>query len=130
MGSLLTLHTNHSHVSNFNGAVLESQTCERGLGADLKASTSGLFSLAAQYGIPLADGPLQLTLTPKLGIGYVARPVPEETSQTNFSLGADLIAGYGDARVSAGYWHMSNANLGARNAGIDLLTVMVGWRFH
>jgi len=128
-GYLMTLHPNSWHVSSFDGALVEVQTCDRGLGLDLKASTAGIGSLSLQYGLQMAAGNWSFTFTPKAGVGYFDHAVPELSSQVNFSLGAQVLVGYRRARVAFEYWHQSNAYLGDVNAGLDMLAFTGGWQF-
>ena len=128
-GYLFTLHPNAAHVTKLDAPVVEVQTCEQGLGLGIKAATSGVVSLHTQYGWTKDLTPFSLTLTPKLGVGFLDNPVPELSSTTNVSLGFQVLAGYRAARVGVEYLHQSNAGLGTVNTGLDMLLVMAGWGF-
>jgi hypothetical protein len=128
-GYLFTLHPNHSHVTSLNDPLLEAQTCERGPGLDAKVTASGMGSLQAQYGLAHTDGDWTFILTPKAGGAILPSHVRELTSPVNFSLGLQTTIGYQHARVALEYWHQSNASLGHRNAGLDMVAVMGGWAF-
>jgi len=129
MGSLLTLHPNPSHTTSLDGVLVEGQTCETGVGLDLKVSSSGVGSVAVQYGLGWTEEAWSLTVSPKVGVGVLDQHVPELTSQVNFSLGAQIIGGYQRVRLALEYWHQSNAFLGSTNAGLDMITIMGGWAF-
>jgi hypothetical protein len=112
--------------------LIEFQTCEQGPGLDLKASASGVYAASLQYGLSLInhEDTLFLTLTPKFGVGMIDQPLPELSTTTNFSLGLQLLARYEFLTLGTEYWHLSNAGLGERNTGLDLLAVMGGVSFH
>lgn len=128
-GYLLTLHPNHSHTTNFDSAMVEAQTCDRGFGLDVKAAQAGVYGLEAQYGFQWKAGEFSATLTPKAGGAYHDVQKPEEQSKATFSLSMQLALGYGPARASVEYWHNSNAGLGYHNAGFDMIALLGGWRF-
>lgn len=129
IGHLFTLHPNPSHTSRLDGTMIEVQTCDRGIGLDVKATDSGLYGLNAQYGFQWRDGPFSVTLTPQAGGAYHDVQRPEETSKLTFGLGGQLSLGYGSARVAVEYWHNSNAGLGHQNAGFDMIGILGGWSF-
>ena len=129
VGYLMTMQPNQWHVSEFSGALLQAQTCDTGLGLAVKASPAGIGSLDVQYGWQFTHDEWALTLSPKAGVGYLDHHVPELTSHVNFSLGAQILIGYGSARMAVEYWHQSNAGLGDHNAGLDMLAISGGWRF-
>lgn len=123
-----------------NGAIIEVQSCEKGLGFDVKAATNGLYGANLQYGLqykPTED--TSITFTPKLGISYVDHPVRELPQRTQFGLGGALTFGYEKARISVEYWHLSNGkDLGlavtdkaqdSPNIGLDMIAIMGGWAF-
>lgn len=126
-GWLFTQSLEGGPATNLDGGVLEMQTCERGLGLDLKASTSGLYGLAAQYGLSTTQQEWTVTLTPKAGLAYVDHRVWEQDSRGNFQLGAQLLIGRDRWRIGVEYWHISNAGLGEPNAGLDLMSLQLGW---
>jgi hypothetical protein len=115
--------------TNLDAGVLEVQTCERGIGLDLKASTSGLYGLAVQYGLSTTLGGWTITLTPKAGLAYVDHRIWEERSPGNFEAGGQLLIGRNRWRIGAEYWHISNAYLGRPNYGLDLVMLQGGWIF-
>jgi hypothetical protein len=129
LGYLFMLQPNASHVSDLSGAVLQGQTCESGPGLDAKVTTSGMQAVAAQYGFAYTHEQWGFVLTPKAGVAFLPRHVPELTSTVNFSLGLQGTIRYDRVNVSAEYWHQSNAGLGSTNAGLDMLAVMGGWTF-
>lgn len=129
LGALTTLHPNSFHTSSFDGSVLEVQSCEEGLGVNLKAADSGIYSGTIQYGMFHRTGDWSFGLTPNLGGGVIDHHVPELSTRVNFSLGLQVSAGYRDGRVAVEYWHQSNANTGLHNAGLDLIAIMGGWVF-
>ena len=116
-------------MSRLDAPVVEYQTCERGPGFDLKAAASGVYGAHFQYGVGMVEAPYTLTVTPKLGVGFLDHAVPELSTTTNFSLGLQALMGYGNARVGLEYWHLSNAGLGSVNAGLDMLVLQAGWVF-
>lgn len=128
-GYLITLYPNAAHVSNFDGPTLHAYTCEHGLGANLKLSPQGIGSLGVHYGLTHQDGDWSVSFIPQFGAGYVTQPVPEVQSQINFDLTASFVLGYKQSRVAVEYIHQSNAGLGDRNAGLDIVAVMGGMSF-
>lgn len=132
-GMLLTQDFNTTHnvrpKTDFNGAMIEAQTCERGAGLDLKASASGLYGLALQYGAGLDVHGWSITLTPKAGLAYVNRHTWEEAHPFNFEVGAQLLIGRDRWRVGVEYWHISNAYTSRPNHGIDTIAIQTGWTF-
>ena len=132
IGYLFTLQPNSAHTTNLNSTLLEYQTCEQGPGLDVKASVSGVYAASAQYGFSIVnhENSMSFTLTPKVGVGWLDRPVPELSTTVNFSLGLQLLARYEWATVSTEYWHLSNAGLGSVNAGLDMIALMGGISFH
>ena len=132
IGYLFTLHPNPAHMSNLNSTLVEFQTCEQGPGLDLKASSSGVYAASLQYGFSLVnhEETMSFTLTPKLGVGMIDHPLPELSTTTNFSLGLQLLARYEFVTLGTEYWHQSNAGMGERNAGLDMIAVMGGVSFH
>lgn len=130
IGYLFTLHPNLAHTSSVNDAVIEAQTCPQGPGLDAKVTPSGMGAVSAQYGFRFVESnDWSLTFTPKAGGAILPRPIPELTSTLNFSLGAQLLVGYRAGHLGVEYWHQSNAGLGERNAGLDLIAVMGGFAF-
>lgn len=129
LGWMLTMYPNQYHTTNLNGGLLEVQTCERGAGMDLKMSTSGLYSMQMQYGFSRELAGLVVTLTPKAGGGYADVLPAELQSKLNFSLGFQVLVGRDRWRAGVEYWHLSNAGLGEKNDGLDLLTMQAGWTF-
>ena len=132
IGYLFTLHPNPAHMSSLNSTLVEFQTCEQGPGLDLKASNSGVYAASAQYGFSLVnqEGTTSFTLTPKFGVGMIDQPLPELSTTTNFSLGLQLLARYEFLTLGTEYWHLSNAGLGERNTGLDMIALMGGVSFH
>lgn len=128
-GYLWTVQPNKYHTSYLDGAFLNVQTCERGLGLDLKVTQHGVGALSAQYGLQITEGLWSLTVTPQAGVGYLDHHVPELASRVNFSLGFHIMAGYERYRLGVVYWHQSNAELGYPNAGLDMVAVMTGLHF-
>ena len=130
VGWLVTQHwSGYSPKTNLDGAVIEVQSCERGIGLDVKASTSGLYGLAAQYGLTTSLDGWTVTVTPKAGVAYVDHRVVEQASPGNFQVGGQLLFGRERWGVGAEYWHLSNAGLGRPNSGLDLVLCQVGWVF-
>ena len=130
VGYLFTLQTPSHHSTLLNGAVIELQTCETGLGAHIKASSSGLYASGIQYGLTWQITPKwSMTLSPRLGLSYVDHPVYELPMRTQFELGTQLLFGYDRWRGGVGYWHLSNGGMKDPNIGVDLLEVLTGWRF-
>lgn len=128
-GYLLTLQPNATHVSRLDAPLIEMQSCERGVGLDARAATSGVFGLMGQYGFQWQSGDWSYTLIPKAGLGYHDVMLLEQQSKLNFSLDAQFLIGYKSGRVGLEYWHMSNAGLGDRNAGLDVFAATFGWKF-
>jgi hypothetical protein len=126
---LMTLDVGGSTPNtNLDGGVLSVQTCERGVGVDAKASTSGLYGLALQYGLGAEIQNWSITMTPKMGVAYVDHRVWEQSGSSNFELGWQVLAGQDRWRVGVEYFHISNAYLSQPNYGLNMLMVQVGWR--
>lgn len=129
VGYLFTLQTSSHHSTMMNGAQIDVQTCESGLGLHAKATTSGLYSTGLHYGLTGEWGNYSVTLQPRVGFSVADRPVYELPSQVQFELGQQLILGYGDFRLAVEYWHLSNAYTKAPNIGMDFIILSSGWRF-
>ena len=112
-----------------DGVVAELQTCETGLGAHVRATTSGLYGLGGHYGWTWHPGVLSITLQPRAGLSYVDHAVQALPQRTQFELGAQLLVGYNRYRLALDYWHLSNAGMTQPNIGLDLVSVMVGLAF-
>lgn len=128
-GFMQTIETSWHKTTNLDGAVLEVQTCDRGLGLEVKASSSGLYGLGMQYGFQATSGPWSITALPKAGLSYVDHPVYELPQRTQFELGAQILVGYERFRIGVEYWHLSDAGMKQPNIGLDMVIVQTGWRF-
>jgi len=117
------------HKTNLDAAALEVQTCERGAGLDFKATTSGLYGVALQYGLSTTVHGWTITATPKAGLAYVDHHVREQAHPGNFELGGQVLIGRERWRIGAEYWHISNAYTSRPNGGLDLLMFQAGWIF-
>lgn len=129
IGYLFTMQTAWHRTPSENGTLLEVQSCERGIGVDAKASSSGLYGLGLQYGLGSQRGDWSVTLLPKAGLSYIDHPNPALPLRTQFEVGAQLLVGYQRFRIGVEYWHLSNAGLRAPNIGLDLLAIQTGWIF-
>lgn len=121
-----------THVTDLHGPMIEMQTCDRGLGLDLKAastSAAGLYAIDLQYGWKWRIGDFSFGLLPKAGLGYHDVQLYEEQSKGTFSVGGQFLLGYKQGRIGLEYWHMSNAGLGHQNWGLETIAVMGGWSF-
>lgn len=128
LGGLSTLQPNKSHVSDFDGAFIEVQSCSTGFGVHGFASSSGLLAGGIQYGltIPLTDA-LTVTIQPRFGVSHTLRQeIPELPLQTQFWTGAALFLSYEGVHVGALWGHASNAGLHQHNAGLDVVGGFVG----
>lgn len=128
-GYLLTVPTNHYHRTNIDAPLVEVQTCERGLGAHVKATTSNVYMGGFHYGLQHQTGEYTFTFQSFGGVSYTAEPVHELPQQTQFEVGAKLMAGIGNMRVAIEYLHMSNAHMEQPNIGLDLIVLQTGWAF-
>ena len=129
VGMVSTIRT-PSHSSPVeSGMIAEFQTCERGLGAHIKASTSGYYALGAQYGASILVGPYMLTISPRTGLSYVDHPNENLPLRTQFEVGAQALVSRRGYHVAVDYWHLSNAGLKRPNVGMDFLSMMVGVSF-
>jgi len=118
------------HPSNISAALIEGQTCSTGVGANVRATDAGLYSVGAQYGLRLWEHrEWTLTLTPSFGGAYASQPYPELPLRTNFSASGQLLIGYEPYYAGVTYIHISNAGLRQPNIGLDLLAFQVGWTF-
>jgi hypothetical protein len=112
-----------------SAAMVEVQTCERGLGAEVKAATNGLYGAGLQYGFQYTTGPYVVSVIPKAGLSYTDRTVYELPQTVQFGIGLQMLFGYRDFRVGAEFWHLSNAGMTAPNIGLNLPIVQIGWVF-
>jgi hypothetical protein len=128
-GYLLTVPVNHYHTTNIDSPIVEIQTCERGLGAHVKAATSNVYMGGVHYGLQYQVDEYTLTVQPFTGLSYAANPIHELPQQTQFEVGVKLMAGIGKARVAIEYLHLSNAHMEQPNIGLDLIALQTGWRF-
>lgn len=127
-GGLATLSPNSAHVSNFDGAFVEVQSCPSGFGVHGFASSSGLVAGGIQYGftIPVAER-TTLTIQPRFGVSHTMRQeIPELPIQTQFWTGAAVFLSRSGYHLGALWGHASNAGLHQHNAGIDVVGGFVG----
>lgn len=127
-GVLGTLQPNKSHVSDFDGAYVEVQSCPTGFGVHGFASSSGLVAGGIQYGftVPLTDR-ATLTVQPRFGVSHtMRRDVPELPMETQFWTGAAVFLSRNGYHLGAMWGHASNAGLHERNAGLDVVGGFVG----
>jgi len=126
----LTMQTAAGTNSNVNGYVAEVQTCSRGLGIDVKASTAGLYGLGLQYGIPIVTvHGVTLTVLPKAGLSGSSEPRRELPMGGQFEVGAQALLEYHKFVIGLEYWHLSNGGLKSPNIGLDLLLFQTGYKF-
>ena len=124
-GYVETLQPNKWHTSDVSGPFFAFQSSPDGLGINAKAvPMQGLYALGAQYGFRIPDTPI--TITPSAGLAYSSEPRRELPLRTPFSLGLNIGTQLGPGRLSAEYWHLSNAGLKQPNIGLDNLAVMYG----
>lgn len=118
-----------------NAAVVQAMTCETGLGAGIKAASSGFYGLDLQYGITYQLGAISASFIPKLGVSAVDHAVKELPQGVQFGLGAQILLGYDRYRVGVELWHLSNGSaLGLNvsdkpNIGLNLPLFTVGYAF-
>jgi len=113
-----------------DAAMIEVQTCEVGLGFDVKAATNGLYGAGLQYGFSKSFGDdYRITFTPKVGLSYTDHTVYELPQDVQFGIGAQVLFGYKQFRVGAELWHLSNAGITQPNIGLNLPIIQVGWAF-
>lgn len=113
-----------------NAAMIEVQTCETGLGFEVKAATNGLYGAGLQYGFSQTFGDdYRVTFTPKAGFSYTDHTVYELPQDFQFGIGAQLLVGYKQFRVGAELWHLSNAGMTQPNIGLNLPIIQAGWVF-
>ena len=129
IGVLLPVSTSWHTSSVGGGAMIEVQSCDRGLGVQSWASSDGLYGMGAQYGLQYRSERASLTLTPSAGLSYVDHAARNLPQRVQFVLGLQAVAGWEDYRVSVGYRHLSNAGLTSPNVGEDLLSLQVGQVF-
>jgi len=129
LGYMTAIQTSWHHTTHEQGAVVEVQSCETGLGADLKVSTEGYYGLGAQYGWKWTIGDWSIGALPKAGFSYVDHPEPSLPMRAQFEVGAQLLIGHGQWRAGVEYWHLSNAGLEQPNIGMDFLILQTGWAF-
>src|SRR5574341_294369 len=129
IGSLVSIETSWHRTDSVVSPMLEVQTCERGIGLDVKAASAGYYGLGMQYGWQWQFDPFSVGLLPKAGLSYVDHPVSALPMRTQFEVGAQLLTGYQSFRLGIEYWHLSNAGLRQSNIGMDFLIVQTGWAF-
>ena len=104
-------------------------TSETGLGAGVKATSNGLYGIDLQYGLTWKGEQWSLSFIPKLGFSATSNPVKELPQDVQFGLGAQVLVGYGKARMGLELWHLSNAGVTAPNIGLNLPIIQVGYAF-
>ncbi len=129
IGQLFTVQTNWHQTADVGGTMIEAQTCEAGIGAHARATTSGLYGLGLHYGFHGEWGKYSVTFQPRAGLSATSIPRRELPSDKQFELGAQLLFGYNRARIGVDYWHLSNAGTKDPNIGVDTVGVVVGWVF-
>lgn len=129
LGYLTAIQTSWHRTTHVHGAMVEAQTCETGIGLDVKASTAGYYGLGVQYGWQTTIGSWHLTMLPKAGLSYVDHVEPALPLHTQFEVGAQLLLGTGRWRTGVEYWHLSNAGMREPNLGMDFLILQTGWTF-
>lgn len=129
VGYAMTIQTSWHRSQNVDGGMIELQTCEKGIGFDVKASTAGLYGIGAQYGWQAQFDKWSLTFQPKIGVSYVDHAVHELPQRLQFEVGAQLVGGYDRYRIGLEYWHLSNAGMRDPNIGVDLLVLQTGISF-
>lgn len=126
-GALMTIQTSWHKTESVDGALFEFQTCERGAGAHLRATSSGVYGLGAHYGFQWELGSGWVTtIQPRAGFSYVDHPVDALPLRTQFELGLQWSAGRGRWRAALDYWHLSNAGLTPGNVGLDMISTLLG----
>jgi len=131
LGFATTIETSWHKTPNEDGTVIEIQTCDKGIGIDVKLSMSGLYGIAVQYGLQKDVGNgVTIALLPKAGASYVDHPNEALPSRTQFEVGAQLLVGYGRYRFGVEYWHMSNAGMEYPNVGQDMVIFQTGFKFN
>lgn len=128
-GYMMTVSPFGHSSPNENGVIVELQTCERGAGGHVRASSSGLYALGLQYGIGTEFGPISLTFQPRAGFSHVDHENRNLPLGTQFELGGQMLVGYDRYRFAVDYWHLSNAGIKKPNLGMDTFSVMVGVAF-
>ncbi len=130
VGYMWTIQTSWHHTTTMDAPMIEVQSCEVGLGMDIKAATSGLFGVGFQYGWKWEWAEhWSATFLPKAGLSHTLHQVYELPSQTQFEVGAQLLFGYDKLRLGVEYWHLSNAGFQQPNIGLDMIVLQTGWAF-
>lgn len=121
----------HEPHKDINAPMIEVQTCDRGLGAHVKASEAGFYGAGLQYGFQWTTGKWTATLTPQAGMSYVDHPMPDRLPmRTQFEVGGQFLIGYRNFRIGIEYWHLSDAHLKLPNDGVDMMVLQTGWAFN
>lgn len=126
IGYALTIEREPYRTSNVNGSVIEVQSCETGIGMDVKASTAGLFGVGIQYGFTKKINEYSITALPKVGLSYTSETRRELPMVGQFEVGAQVLLGYKQMRVGVEYWHLSNAGMKYPNIGLDMIVLQTG----
>jgi hypothetical protein len=131
MGHMLTIETPwHQVQKKDDGQVIEAMTCDKGLGFDVKASTSGYYGFGLQYGFKHEfNENWAVSFLPKAGLSYVDHTVYELPQRAQFEVGAQALVEYKRMVMGVEYWHLSNAGMTQPNIGMDFLILQTGWRF-
>ena len=93
--------------STGQGEIVQAMTCEKEWGVGVKATTSGLYALEAQYGARAELGKFTISLIPKAGFSYADHSVKELPQDIQFSVSAQLLVGYDRYRTGIELWHLS-----------------------
>ncbi len=127
--------TKHTQTDVPDAGFLEVMSCETGLGAGVKVSSSGFYGVDMQYGLTWHKEGFTASFIPKLGLSAVDHAVIELPQGVQFGLGAQILLGYGRYRAGLELWHLSNGSaLGLAvtdkpNIGLNLPIVQIGMVF-
>lgn len=129
VGATSTLDWSKTPPPNENGALIEVQTCERGLGGHVKGTSSGLYALGIHYGFTGEMGNFSATFQPRMGLSATDHTNRNLPQTVQFEVGLQFLVGYEQYRIALDYWHLSNAGVTQPNIGMDMLGILGGITF-
>ena len=126
-------HNSYLHTS----AIVSAQTCSKGLGGFVKATTNHLYAGGGQYGWAVEVAGVEYSIKVQLGLSHTAVPSHNLPRQTQFYGGPEVNVCYESWCGGLSYGHMSNGSkLGlcdspscSPNVGEDVLAWTVGRQF-
>ena len=127
-----TIQTSWHHAQDISGGYVEAQTCKKGLGLRVAASTEWV-QVGPQLGYEQRlgdDWALIFQVHGGLGYSNTFHPVNRRRQVTKWNGGVNVILSVDRYHMKIGYDHMSNGRgIDPTNAGQDLWSTGVGVSF-